>query len=111
LAREAEARTKRLGVWGVSAYRVLDAENVERLGRLTRRYQLVEGVVAAAGEGSGRAYLNFAKDWHGDFTVLLERKDSEALKSPGIEDAGRQAAQGAGLGRVAEWPHDPRHSP
>ena len=41
--------------------------------------------VAAAGEGSGRAYLNFAKDWHSDFTVLVERKDSEALKSPGID--------------------------
>jgi micrococcal nuclease len=32
LAREAEARAKRLGVWGVSTYRILDAENVERLG-------------------------------------------------------------------------------
>jgi micrococcal nuclease len=72
-------------VWGVSAYRVLDAENVERLGRLTRSYQLVEGVVAAVGEGSGRVYLNFAKDWHSDFTVLVERKDSETLKSAGID--------------------------
>ncbi len=51
LAREAEARAKRLGVWGVSAYRILDADDVERLGRLTRSYQLVEGVVAAVGEG------------------------------------------------------------
>ena len=47
LAREAEARAKGAGLWGTWAYRVLDAGNVERLGRLTRSYQLVEGVVAA----------------------------------------------------------------
>ena len=109
MAREAEARTKRLGVWGVSA----TASWMRRMWSVwvASRADTSSSRVAAAGEGSGRAYLNFAKDWHGDFTVLLERKDSEALKSPGIEDAGRQAAQGAGLGRVAEWPHDPSHSP
>ena len=57
LSREAEARAK--GAW---AYRVLAADNVERLGRLTRSYQLVEGVVAQVGEASGRIYLNFDKD-------------------------------------------------
>lgn len=85
LAREADARAKRLGVWGVSTYRVLEAENVERLGRLTRSYQLVEGVVAAVGEGSGRVYLNFAKDWRSDFTVLVERKDGEAFEAAGMD--------------------------
>lgn len=85
LAREAEARAKRLGVWGVSAYRILDADDVERLGRLTRSYQLVEGVAAAVGEGKGSIYLNFAKDWRTDFTVLVERKDSEALKEAGVD--------------------------
>ncbi|HEU0018440.1 MAG TPA: thermonuclease family protein, partial [Methyloceanibacter sp.] len=59
LAREAEARAKGAGLWGVWAYRVLDAGNVERLGRLTRSYQLVEGVVAQVGESGGRLYLNF----------------------------------------------------
>jgi endonuclease YncB( thermonuclease family) len=85
LAREAEARAKRLGVWGNSAYRILDAENVERLSRLTRSYQLVEGVVAAVGEGKSRLYLNFAKDWRSDFTVALARKDSDAFKAEGLD--------------------------
>jgi endonuclease YncB( thermonuclease family) len=35
LAREAEARAKGEGVWGSWAYRVLAADNVERLGRLS----------------------------------------------------------------------------
>ena len=50
LVREAEARSKGEGIWGSWAYRVLAADNVERLGRLTRSYQLVEGVVAQVGE-------------------------------------------------------------
>ncbi|MEX1060852.1 MAG: thermonuclease family protein, partial [Methyloceanibacter sp.] len=63
LAQEREARAKRLGVWGSSAYRIESALNVKRLGRLIHSYQLVEGRVAAVGEGGGRLYLNFAPDW------------------------------------------------
>jgi hypothetical protein len=54
LASEAEARAKGEGIWGSWAYRVLAADNVERLGRLTRSYQLVEGVVAQVGESGAR---------------------------------------------------------
>jgi endonuclease YncB( thermonuclease family) len=93
LAREAKARAKGEGVWGSWAYRVLAADNVERLGRLTRSYQLVEGVVAQVGESSGRIYLNFDKDWRRDFTVLIERKDGESFRAAGIDPkalAGKQ---------------------
>jgi micrococcal nuclease len=75
LARESEARAKRLGVWGSSAYRIQSADDVDRLGRLTQSYQLVEGTVAKVGEGGGRIYLNFGNDWRSDFTVSVERKD------------------------------------
>ncbi|HET7851812.1 MAG TPA: thermonuclease family protein [Methyloceanibacter sp.] len=99
LAREAEARAKGEGVWGSWAYRVLAADNVERLGRLTRSYQLVEGVVAQVGESSGRIYLNFDKDWRRDFTVLIERKDGESFKAAGIDP---KALAGKKL-RVRGW--------
>ena len=99
LAREAEARAKGEGVWGSWAYRVLAADNVERLGRLTRSYQLVEGVVAQVGESSGRIYLNFDKDWRKDFTVLIERKDGDAFKAAGIDP---KALAGKKL-RVRGW--------
>jgi endonuclease YncB( thermonuclease family) len=85
LAREAEARAKGAGLWGVWAYRVLDAGNVERLGRLTRSYQLVEGVVAATGEGKTRLYLNFAEDWRSDFTISVKRQDAEQLSAEGLD--------------------------
>jgi hypothetical protein len=99
LAREAEARAKGEGVWGSWAYRVLAADNVERLGRLTRSYQLVEGVVAQVGESSGRIYLNFDKDWRRDFTVLIERKEAESFKAAGIDP---KALAGKKL-RVRGW--------
>jgi endonuclease YncB( thermonuclease family) len=85
LAREAEARAKGLGVWGSSLYRVASALDLERLGRLTHSYQLVEGTVAAVGEGGGRIYLNFAKDWRSDFTISVDRKDAPAFAAAGID--------------------------
>jgi endonuclease YncB( thermonuclease family) len=85
LPRELEARGKRLGLWNSSAYRVVKALDLERLGRLIHSYQLVEGSVVAVGEGSGRLYLNFAEDWRRDFTVSVERKDLAAFAASGID--------------------------
>ena len=85
LVREAEARAKRLGMWGSSLYRVASALDLKRLGRLTHSYQLVEGTVAAVGEGGGRIYLNFAKDWRSDFTIGVDRKDAPAFAAAGID--------------------------
>ena len=69
------------------------------LGRLTRSYLLVEGVVAQVGESTGRVYLNFDKDWHSDFTVAIDRKDNDALKVAGIDT---KAIAGKRL-RVRGW--------
>ncbi len=85
LAREAEARAKGIGVWGSSLYRVASALDSKRLGRLTHSYQLVEGTVAAVGEGGGRIYLNFAKDWRSDFTISVDRKDAPVFAAAGID--------------------------
>ncbi len=85
LAREREARAKRLGVWSSSSYRIESALDLKRLGRLIYSYQLVEGRVAAVGEGGGRLYLNFAPDWRSDFTISVERKDLSAFAAAGID--------------------------
>jgi micrococcal nuclease len=58
---------------------------LKRLGCLTHSYQLVEGSVVAVGEGGGRLYLNFAKDWRSDFTISVERKDLSAFAAAGID--------------------------
>jgi micrococcal nuclease len=67
------------------AYRIQDALDVERLGRLTHSYQLVEGTVASVGQGGGRIYLNFAKDWRSDFTISVERKDAAVFTTAAID--------------------------
>lgn len=85
LASEKEARTKRRGLWRSSAYRIQDATDLERLGRLIHSYQLIEGTVVAVGEGRGRLYLNFAEDWRRDFTVSVERKNVRAFTHAGID--------------------------
>jgi len=41
--------------------------------------------VVAVGEGGGRLYLNFAKDWRSDFTISVERKDLSAFAAAGID--------------------------
>ena len=61
------------------------ALDVERLGRLIHSYQLVEGTVVAVGEGGGRLYLNFTKDWRSDFTVSVDRKNARAFAAAGID--------------------------
>jgi len=99
LARESEARAKHAWVWSVPTYRILAASDLERLGRLIRSYQLVEGVVAEVGGSRSRLYLNFDRDWHHDFTIVVERKDQEALKAQGLDV---QALAGKRL-RVRGW--------
>ncbi|MBC8013175.1 MAG: thermonuclease family protein [Methyloceanibacter sp.] len=85
MAREREARAERRGVWASASYRIASALDVQRLGRLIHSYQLVEGRVAAVGEGGGRIYLNFARDWRSDFTISVARKDVNAFAASGID--------------------------
>jgi micrococcal nuclease len=85
LAAESEARARRLGVWGSSAYRIVRALDLERLGRLIHTYQLVEGRVVAVGEGAGRLYLNFAREWRRDFTISVERGEVGVFATTGLD--------------------------
>src|SRR5262249_21147619 len=55
------------------------------LDRLTQTYQLVEGTVLSVGEGAGRIYLNFTRDWKSDFTISVARKDLPAFDQAGID--------------------------
>jgi hypothetical protein len=81
------------------------------LGRLTQSYQLVEGRVLSVGEGAGRVYLNFARDWKSDFTVAVARKDVSAFtRGRRSQSTCRQKVPRARLGYLAKRPHDRGHS-
>jgi hypothetical protein len=85
LASESEARGKGLGVWSSPAYRVESADDVDGLDHLAQTYQLVEGKVLSVGEGAGRIYLNFARDWKSDFTISVARKDVSVFDAAGLD--------------------------
>ena len=85
LEAEREAREARRGLWRSWAYRVQDAGDAKRLGRLTRSYQLVEGTVHAVGEGRKLLYVNFAEDWRSDFTIMIERKSLARFEAAGLD--------------------------
>ena len=37
------------------------------------------------GQGSSWLYLNFAGDWHSDFTISIARKDAAAFAADGLD--------------------------
>jgi micrococcal nuclease len=85
LVAEGEAREARRGLWRSWAYRVQEAGDAKRLGRLVRTYQLVEGTLHAIGEGRKLLYVNFAEDWRSDFTITIERKALAAFEAAGLD--------------------------
>ena len=106
LAREAQARDARRGLWRSWAYRVRDAADADGLGRLTNTYQLVEGTVHAVGEGKTRFYVNFAPDWRKDFTIVIDRKALGRFEAAGI-DFGRLAGARVRVRGWVEWWNGP----
>lgn len=99
LGREADARAKRRGVWGIAAYRVRRAEDAGELLRLRFSFQIVEGTVATVGESRRRIYLNFSSDWKNDFTVTVAPGDRKTFRLTGFD---LQALAGKRI-RVRGW--------
>jgi hypothetical protein len=96
LAREAEARAARRGLWALGAYAVrADAE----AGRFTDSFQLVEGRVLKAAAAREVYYLNFGRDFRRDFTVGLDRAALRLFRRAGVDPA---ALEGKRI-RVRGW--------
>jgi endonuclease YncB( thermonuclease family) len=71
LEKEREAREGVRGIWGVAAYRVLEATEIGELLRRRNSFEIVEGVVRDVAVTGGRAYVNFGSDWRRDFTAVV----------------------------------------
>lgn len=81
LLREAEARSRRRGIWALEFYRVLSSEEAELR---TGSFQLVEGRVKVAAIVGSRAFLNFGDDWQSDFTVALDAAVRRRFRESGF---------------------------
>lgn len=96
LAREAEAREARRGLWALPQYRVLSADEA---ARFLDTMQLVEGEVRGVARNGGRVFLNFGADWRSDFTVLVPAAARRRFAGHGLD---LEALQGQ-MVRVRGW--------
>jgi hypothetical protein len=83
LAREALARQARRGLWALAPYAVLLADEIPQSA--IGRFAIVEGRVTEAAIRDDRAYINFGRDWHRDFTLELEKPDLALFKADGYD--------------------------
>ena len=77
LARERAARKAKLGLWAISYYDLLDADNPADVQAKRGRFALVEGKVVSVRESGATIYVNFGRRWTEDFTVtIIEAKQA-----------------------------------
>ncbi|MCH7554774.1 MAG: thermonuclease family protein [Proteobacteria bacterium] len=82
LAREAAARTARLGIWRNPFYAVRRAEPP---AIPIDRFELVEGRVLDVATVRNRTYINFGDDWRVDFTLSLTSGVRRLFDREGID--------------------------
>lgn len=85
LALEAEARDAGRGMWALDTYRIIQADEIDRLNAREASYELVEGRVLEAKNISGRGYLNFGDDYRDDFTVSVSPRDMKLFRDAGVD--------------------------
>ncbi len=85
LAQEAAAREEGLGMWGLDTYRIVNANELDRLNSREGSYELIEGRVREAKNINGRVYLNFGTNYREDFTVTISPRDMKLFRDAGID--------------------------
>lgn len=84
-AREAIARTAKLGAWAEPFYEAARAEDHMAVGVRRGQFALVEGKVLSVRESGGTIYVNFGRRWSEDFTVTIAKRNERAFTAAGIE--------------------------
>jgi hypothetical protein len=85
-AAESQARTARAGLWALPQYAIRTPQSLR--WRDLGTFQIVEGTVLNAKVSSGRAYLNFGRNWRTDFTVTISPEDMKAFRRSGVDPYG-----------------------
>lgn len=84
LAREAEARHAKKGIWAYVFYRLRQAEE---LNGDIGTFQIVEGMPLTIVTRRDRTYLNFGANYRTDFTATIARRDLKRFAAAGIDPA------------------------
>jgi hypothetical protein len=85
LARERAARKAKLGLWAISYYDLLDADNPADVQAKRGRFALVEGKVVSVRESGATIYVNFGRRWTEDFTVTILKRNERSFAAAGVE--------------------------
>lgn len=99
LPHERAARSAKLGLWAISYYDVLDADNPAAVLAARGRFALVEGRVVSVRESGATIYVNFGRRWTEDFTVTILKRNARNFVAAGLDPkllAGRRV-------RVRGW--------
>jgi micrococcal nuclease len=84
-AAEEEARKAHLGLWAVPGNAIRTPESLR--WRDLGTFQIVEGTVLNV-KVSGRAYLNFGRNWRTDFTVTISTDAMKTFRRAGVDPYG-----------------------
>ena len=98
-SRERAARKAKLGLWAVSYYDLLDADNPADVLAERGRFALLEGKVVSGRESGATIYVNFGRRWTEDFTATILKRNERSFATAGLEPkrlAGRRV-------RVRGW--------
>lgn len=74
---EASARAAKRGVWANETLVTDVGETPEAMGA----FRVVEGAITRIYEGKSATYLNFAEDWHTDFSITIPGKVRRSMKA------------------------------
>src|SRR5206468_10803124 len=85
LTRERAARKAKLGLWAISYYDLLDADNPPDVLAERGRFALVEGKVVSVRESGATIYVNFGRQWTEDFTVTILKRNERSFTAAGLE--------------------------
>lgn len=66
LAAEQSARSKKIGLWGQTSYRIRSSEDT---ADSLNSFQLIEGTVKRTAIKTNTIFVNFGEDWQTDFTI------------------------------------------
>ena len=103
LAREQQARARRLGIWRGERHRPVAAHDLARLKGSIGRFALVEGVVRSVGERRERTYLNFGGDWKDDLTITIPKRTWAVLRERGLSADALRGRRVRARGVLDEW--------
>ena len=100
LAREAQARAKRLGIWRNPFYAVRRADAPEIP---SDRFELVEGRVLDVATVRNRTYVNFGDDWRSDFTLNLASSARKLFEREGFDLEGLEGRRVRARGWIKSY--------